>query len=630
MRLNYVQIKNFRSIKDARVDFDPTTCRILVGINESGKSNVLKGLRMLSKDYTPVKKDDLREALPHEATIDEAFVRFVFKFEKEESDELFDSVASKVIASAKNPDVVSVDSKHKGLKELCLARNEGIYTTNIIDEKKSFRYWSFGTKYKLLDGWKKTTSACPADFTAALKGNNYQLSSYKLIRASDFSDIPENYLEDATMEDLAGIIGGEISRITEENLPDAIFWEYDEDNLLPSSVKIADFANNPDSCEPLKNMFLLAGIEDIKTSIEDKRKGTDNQFQNYLNGVAQKTTTHFRGVWQEYKNIKFSLQLNADQIIPGVKEENTHDFARRSDGFKRFVTFLLMISVSVKTDNIRDTLLLIDEPDISLHPSGARYLRDEMIRIAKTNYVVYSTHSIFMIDSGDISRHYIVRKTKEVTSIEPAGASNIADEEVLYNALGHSVFAVLKEKNIIFEGWNDKRLFQIYIDNATTELKRKFKNVGICHARGAKNIKAITPMIELAKRACLIISDGDAPAKEQQRLYEKESGYGEWKTYQDVDVATKAITGEDFLKNDYVAKQVKSSLSGTSLPEFDESVLPQDKEKLAAIQKWLISNGMTVQQAKDKLAQIKVTIFENLKSANIEDTYPKFLKKIAL
>ena len=127
-------------------------------------------------------------------------------------------------------------------------------------------------------------------------------------------------------------------------------WVYDEDSLLPNSIKIAEFCEKPDSYTPLKNMFILAGIDDIKKSIEDARKGTDNQFQNYLNRVAKKTTNHFRNVWKEYRNIEFSLKLNADQIVPGVKEKNTHDFARRSDGFKRFVTFLLLISVNVETD----------------------------------------------------------------------------------------------------------------------------------------------------------------------------------------------------------------------------------------------------------------------------------------
>ena len=626
MKLNRVEIKNFRSIKDITVNFEPA-CRVLVGINESGKSNILNALAFLDEERKPVKKDDLREALPDEDPIEESHVRFVFRFEKDESDKLLENVSSKILAGDKNPEIVSVASKKQSLKDFCAARNEGLYSANILDEKKSFKYWTVSGQ--LVAGWKKPTSACPADFSAELKGQKYELAKYKLIRSGDFSDIPDGYLEDAKMDDLSTISGDSITTITKENFPDTLFWEYDEDNLLPSAVKIDAFSADPNTCIPLKNMFTLAGITGISISITSAKARGNNQFQNYLDGIAKKTTTHFRNVWKEYKNIECSLRLNADQIEPGVKEKNTLDFSKRSDGFKRFVTFLLMISVNVKTDDLTDTLLLIDEPEISLHPSGARYLREELIKISKTNYVVYSTHSIFMIDSGDISRHYIVKKKDEITTIESAKDSNIADEEVLYNALGHSVFAVLKEKNLIFEGWNDKYLFSVALQDATTALKNKYKDFGMCHAKGVGTIKTITPMIELAQRECLIISDSDKPAKDQQKIYKQEKGFGEWKNYQDIDASIVAVTGEDFVKNDFITKQVKAILTDSSMPVFDQTTLA-DKNKLASISKWLTDNGMTSDQAKDTLTKIKNSIFENLKSQNLEDDYTKLLNGISL
>ncbi len=78
MRLHHVDIKNFRLLGDVQVEINPT-CRVLVGINESGKSNILRALSLLSKDYQPVEKDDLREALPDEDRIVESYVRFVFR-----------------------------------------------------------------------------------------------------------------------------------------------------------------------------------------------------------------------------------------------------------------------------------------------------------------------------------------------------------------------------------------------------------------------------------------------------------------------------------------------------------------------------------------------------------------------
>jgi hypothetical protein len=199
---------------------------------------------------------------------------------------------------------------------------------------------------------------------------------------------------------------------------------------------------------------------------------------------------------------------------------------------------------------------------------------------------------------------------------------------VLTTSKGH-YNTVLKEKNIIFEGWNDKRLFLVALQGSTTTLKSKYNDFAICHAKGVGTIKAITPMIELGQRVCLIVSDSDKAAKEEQKIYKSSMGFGEWKNYQDIDASIEAVTGEDFIKNDFIAKQVKMTLSGLSMPTFDQTTMP-NKNKLTSIFKWLTDNGMTVEQAKEMLGKIKNSIFEHLKSQNIEDSYSKILEGISL
>ena len=133
-------------------------------------------------------------------------------------------------------------------------------------------------------------------------------------------------------------------------------------------------------------------------------------------------------------------------------------------------------------------------------------------------------------------------------------------------------------------------------------------------------------MIELASRECLILSDSDKPAKEQQRIYQQEKGFGKWKNYQNVDSTIGAITGEDFIKNDFIIKMIQAVLSGKSMPVFDASILPIKSNKLSIILKWLTDNGMTAGQAKDTIEQIKNSIFDGLKHQNIEDDYTKILQ----
>lgn len=624
MKLDCVQIKNFKSIKDIELNFDPA-CRVLVGINESGKSNILSALALLGDDES-VKKNCQRD--PTEAKkITESHVRFIFNLEKEDSDELLESVLKKILTCIKNPSITLEGAKNYTIRDFCQLYKRSLYVVDILGERKYPNVFSISGSHKLVDGWKKPSSACPQNYPIDIDGKRYYLHPSTIIRAEDFANIPEAYLEDASYEDFSSIVINSLKDITKTRRPEVLFWRYEDKNLLPSKIKIDDFVNNPDCCPPLKNMFALAGFEDdVGVGIKNAREGSSNGFQNFLDRIARRSTEHFKKVWKEHQNVKFALVHHGDEITPGIIEKNTHDFSKRSDGFKKFITFLLMISVDVQTNNLCNTLLLIDEPDHGLHPSGVRYLRDELIKISKKNYVVYSTHSIFMIDSNDISRHYIVTKKNEETSIESAGASNIVDEEVLYMALGYSITEIIKKKNIIFEGWKDKELFKIGLHKIDADKRKKWEEMGVCHASGVKDISRVASLLELAKRECLIVSDSDKVALDRQKEHKKSKNYGEWAAYQDIDQSVEAITGEDFLANGFIAKQVQCAVQHLKLPAFDASCLPPQEGKIEAIKKWLEKHG--VYDTKKIIKEIKDALFESLKPEHIEDKYLKVLEGI--
>jgi predicted ATP-dependent endonuclease of OLD family len=82
MQLRYVVIKNYRSIKYLQIALEPK-CRILVGINESGKTNILKALNLLDPKQVTTRRD-LSEPGLREAPIKEGYVRFVFGLTEEE------------------------------------------------------------------------------------------------------------------------------------------------------------------------------------------------------------------------------------------------------------------------------------------------------------------------------------------------------------------------------------------------------------------------------------------------------------------------------------------------------------------------------------------------------------------
>lgn len=408
MKLKHAHILNFRSIHNVKVDFDPT-CRVLVGINESGKSNILLALSMIGGEHTPT-PEDIREPLPDEKSITEAYVRFVFTLDKNEVEKVYAAIKPKLLSKKADAVLLTKSGKSLSLHDFCLWRNEGLYNVDILKSNKSAQYWAIGDEYTVLPNWKKPFAGCPADYNVQIGSMPTPLKNYAVINTDDYADIPETYLEDIDADYLNTLVGSEVIKLIPPALPKVIFWKYDEKNLLPSTINIDAFIANPDSVVPLKNMFTLAGITNIPSEINQARQGTGNKFRNLLNRVANHTTRHFRSVWKEQKDISFALEPNATNIDANIVEKNHWKMSQRSDGVKRFITFLLHISANVKANLLNGALLLIDEPDMGLHPSGSRYLRDELIETSKKNYVVFSTHSIFMIDKDNMSKTYYCQK----------------------------------------------------------------------------------------------------------------------------------------------------------------------------------------------------------------------------
>lgn len=282
-----------------------------------------------------------------------------------------------------------------------------LYTVDLLKKEKSARHWALlGSHYTVSKAWKKV----PKNWAQFSKFDN---SSFKYICIEDYPEFQDtNELEDIPFNEINSVVGSEIVQIIKDNLFDCIIWNYSDSNLLPGRIDIESFKANPSICEPLSNIFYLAGFTDISKTISDAQNKT-NGMKNLLRRLSDKSTKHLRKVWPEYKKISINLSQNGSVIEAGIEDEfNIYSLDRRSDGFKRFITFLLVVSAKAKADYLYDSVIIIDEPDIGLHPSGIQFLREELIKIAKDNIVFIATHSIFMIDKDRIDRHLIVKKEK--------------------------------------------------------------------------------------------------------------------------------------------------------------------------------------------------------------------------
>ena len=139
MVIEKVEIKNFRSIDSLEFNFDKNF-QILVGINESGKSNILKALSLLSKE-NELKNDDIRDISHEENPNIESYVKFYLKIYPEWLEDVYDKIKEQVLTKDLSLPIISKNNIPLNLKEFCLLRNELLYRVDIIKKSRYFQYF---------------------------------------------------------------------------------------------------------------------------------------------------------------------------------------------------------------------------------------------------------------------------------------------------------------------------------------------------------------------------------------------------------------------------------------------------------------------------------------------------------
>ncbi|HPG63252.1 MAG TPA: AAA family ATPase [Casimicrobium sp.] len=631
MKLQRAEIRNFRSIREVNIDFDPR-CRVLVGINESGKSNVLKALALLDPARAPLARDARMES-NDEAPPEDTFVRFVCTLAKDEQFELFEAMSEKFAEKDRLRPLVQIDPQTRlTLQEFCSSRTERLYTVEVSDGSRMHSTWASPRAWKLVPGWCRTKSAIT--LTRNTSREAFSAAPGTWFFSSEYEQPPATEVETPDLAMLTSTFSGAGKPIAERGLPKCIFWEYREQDLLPSSVSVDEFSANPLSCVPLANMFALADIEysEIANSIANARSRGPVFYQRLLEKVGSRTTSYLRKVWKDHAKVSIELLPNGALVTPIVRDlEIPLDFGSRSDGFKRMTNFLLHVSAAVSNEAIEDTLILIDEPEVGLHPTGARDLAEELFGLSSKNTIVFATHSIFMIDRVRIDRHVVVKKHKETTTIENAGKADVVDEEVLYQALGWSFREVLPLNNVVFEGWRDKQLYSAWIGTSTktsTSAKPTSLALGLTHAVGVKDVSNVCRQLELAQRKCLVMSDGDRMALEWKKRHETDRVYGTWHTYLDVFDDGTRITGEDFLGEHALIARCRNFVEerGLVTPPYGELTIVPRWPKIVS---WIaVCAAGDKDRSKVLEHELKSRLFEGLTKAEIDPVYGKVHKFI--
>lgn len=342
-------------------------------------------------------------------------------------------------------------------------------------------------------------------------------------------------------KELSQHFGSILDNFLDSLLPKVVFWEHSDDYILQGEIEfeeILDAEELDDIPRPLLNLFRIGlkvnTLEDIQSKIKEIQKDPSERSRGGKR-LNERVADYLMGVWPDYdQRIEISLEKERIRIQiydPNCKgDASFYAMKERSDGAQTFLSFLLTIGAEAKHGVLKDTVLLLDEPELHLHPSGVRYMLEQLIQAAKKgNSVIYATHSVFMIDRNNYDRHVRLEKQLEQTKILASKRKRIGYfmlEEVLHLALDIDLskdFDTTNIYNFVFEGDGDAQLFEHFYNEILTDEQRPFPSVKTSFYQGGK----CNDILDHFKRrpiqlgsTWVFILDNDKPAGKLKKFLE--------------------------------------------------------------------------------------------------------------
>ena len=630
-----IKIKNFKSIKNVSV---PIQCygegesksfaTFFVGVNESGKSAILEAISLVNKGFEGIDYNNYchKEHQEQNYNYIDIYAEIVLK----EIDILRKTIIEKTKLSEKfvnNIDLLNLNKNiyldDKGFSET--------YNVNINDNLPFYEY-IINKETQVVAGTGKSQVIETIECLSELNNIDDIITQENAI-----TYLKENQIL-LTKELLEKKLAVLFKPILNKSMPNIQIWRPNPKYLINETIDLEKFKDDPDISIPLKNIFLIYGKttnEEIKNSIE--RALTDQAKCDELKEkMSEEATKYINKIWKEH-NIKVKISINSTNCEVHVEDKDKKYFyytmEQRSDGFKHFFSLLLSLSAQSRGNILKENIILIDEPEIHLHPSGIRYMRDEILKIGERNYVFVATHSNYMIDNNVKERHWVVKKEKAETKItQVSDGYNFADDKVLSAAFGLNIIKELLPQNIIIvEGENDKKI----MSHAINLLYKTFF-YSIKEAGGASKIPIFAQVLKEENVMPFILFDADNEGKDYKKkiLDKRDNFYTESNVFTIKDLLTdlpKDSTIEDLLPVEFVKEYFEKEMEcDFNLDENDtfihqlkrqSKILQDDKNKLDSIKKKLANSfcdkyKLKLEERVPKLVSVVNALFNKIEECN--------------
>ena len=406
MRLRKFRVRAYRCIHDSG-EITVGDLAAFVGRNESGKTTILQALTLLNRDEQ-VSELDLCDEMNEELKEEMKLAEGVFDLNQHEKIKLFRTNQNPNV-QYEFEDIELSENESKGLNswenfsrhifgfldtipnhlriqidtkffENEVPKNQETFDRGMAEFSNQFHVIAI-QEPKVIEEWEKIYESPENQFSNLLSGESEKTALMNFIagelhpRFVYFSDYKKIY--------------GNI------NLNEYLREEKGE------RKESIEFIEEFDKAETVRNLFYLAEL-DIKEL--DEVKESPSKCIKLLNAASNRLTKKLNPAWKG-DPIHVDLRYNPGNIMSVVISDvhkdgtitNTGLLNRRAEGFKWTFSFIVNFAAETQRAELKEAILLLDEPARNLHPTQQMGISDLLKNLAGSNQVLYATHSPFMI-----------------------------------------------------------------------------------------------------------------------------------------------------------------------------------------------------------------------------------------
>lgn len=595
MKLISFKVNNYKSIGEKKNKIYFNNLTIILGKNESGKSNIVEAISGVdiigytSKKYFSNKNRKNNKDISVELT-----------FKTTETDIEVSKYQENIIVNIESEEVCKID------------KNFGEYILNKKEVKEQYyKLMNFLENEKLpisqqenvkiykailekLDKINEEIFVLPIGSEAFFKRLK-QTGNEKLVEFCELLKELESRLENVYCD-----------------FPRFLFLT---SGSLKSTYSIAEYDKE---IEEEDKSILYQFLDLVKISPSELKSVMESKDNSYImnkqieyNGLIRENFAKKFNTFYSQEIIEMQLMISFNCLNFLIKTNGAYlDYSERSNGLKWYTNIFIQLLFNSKS-KFSNNIILLDEPGVFLHPLAQKELASLFNDLSiKGNQIIYTTHSPFMINYNEFHNIRAVEKDdngfsliyNKITEFPRKSKNKTETITPLINAIGYNMSLAIgpnySSKNIIVEGITDYFYLNSYI------MQKGIKDYNIIASVGADNIPAISSILYGWGCDFVILLDQDTKGRSvydkikdthkpyldkivfaDSKMYDKTQKFEIEDILDEDDKKSLGITSKDYKSNKYYYAMTCYELIKNKEYIFNDNTMNQFKELFKTIDK---------------------------------------------